>query len=433
MKEYELVNLQGHVDNKFDLYGVKFDLNSKSFLFWKKKNVVDIKEVLILFDKRYENALEMKDNSLVLSFTRLSGSADVKSAILLFFQIFKDMNLRAQDDFLFQFIVGDIEQKELVEKLGNELNIPFVVVNLNKNASIDLAQNKNSDNNIGVNGSQMIDKYDNGELKKITIHDGSAYENNSLLNSEEEKLVLLREWMQDPVRARELMRMSESERDNLLTKAVLSGRKQYRLEEANQQLSGDKASDVAKNVAEHNNGLVNTELNIVQHTDFRDNQYSVVEKNGENVQVVNPNVSQSVINTNGMSVSNKKENVGVNNLSEEQMQQREVFDEVFYIDDSKSILNNDGEVIGRLYADGYRINNEDNSLWKYGEMLGYVGDYRSMGKSASMEISKQKRLILEKKEESENKSSGFANIAVVMFVLSALLLIGSVVLLFVLD
>jgi hypothetical protein len=243
--------------------------------------------------------------------------------------------------------------------------------------------------------------------------------------------------MQDPVKAEKLTRMSENARNDLLTRTVLAGRKQHRLENASQQLASDKAGEAAISVAKQDGGLVNTELNIVQHTDSRLNQYSAVERSGDNVQVVNPSVINAQISTGGLSGGSIAGGSGdlFHNYEEptmegKEIQQREVESQVFYIDENNYLLDSNGQVIEKLGNGVYGIDYDTNSITKNGKIAGSIGDYKDMGKADTYNKSNVRVL---RKLPDDNKSAAFISFPVIMFVLSTLLLIGSVLLLFVLD
>ena len=78
---------------------------------------------------------------------------------------------------------------------------------------------------------------------------------------------------------------------------------------------------------------------------------------------------------------------------------------------------------------GYELDYDKNCIIKYGNFEGYIGDYKDMGKGNVNVYEKPKVRTLEK----QDKSSGMVSFPVIVFILSALLLIGSVILLFLVD
>lgn len=434
MINYEVIPLRGN--NQIDINGVRF--NGKSFMFWKNKRTQDINEVIVVFNDKNSGNLELRDGVAILSLRGLTNYQDLKNAMMIFLQIMKNNQINVQ----LHFLVENENQRQIAEALGKEIGLSYAVQDVDQNREQEVAKmeeqlKKNTDSSLNVNGNHMIEKNDNGILKKITVHNGNVYENNGLLDSEEEKISLLREWMKDSFKAQELMKMSEAERNEMLTQAVLDNKKQYRLENVDKQSANDKVGEVAMNVANAENGLMNAELGIVQHTDSRANQYSAVEKNGDDVQVISPNVTQThVSSNNGLLSNNTVSGVSAfryyNDIGLEKKEEfdREVSEQVFYIDEVGNILDNSGEAVGKVNYDGYRVNSEDNSLLRYDNFVGYIGNYKDMGKSISKDRAKVKRLV---KSEENEKSAAFVSFPVVMFILSALLLIGSVLLLFVLD
>lgn len=429
---YKIVSLDG--GNQFDLNGVRF--NGNSYLFWKKKNTKVVREVVVVFDKKYEN-MQVSDGIVILSLKGLNQYSTIKEALQTFRQIFGNMDMK------FHFLVANENEKLMVDKLASELGISYMVQNMNKN--IKTQQEKNvrameeemKHQNLSASGDQMISKYDNGTLKQITVHNGVAYENQGLLNSEEEKTRLLREWMNDPVKAEELRKLSVEARNDLLMKTIMSNRRAYQMESASQVNAYDKVGDVAKDKAFQEDGMVNSELGIVKNHVSSTNSYSSVEKVGDNgVQVVNSNVMKANISVGGLSGSSFEQRNQVSlenqtNVGLEQEQERNI-EKVFYIDDDYNLYDDTGKLIGKIGVDGYMPDYSNNTLKKNGQVIGYIGDYRQMNNNN--EYSKPKTRIYKKEKVYESeKSSAFVSLPVIIFVLSALLLIASIVLLFVVE
>lgn len=437
---YDVVPLNG--GDQFDLNGVRFD--GKSFIFWKKKGSQPITKIVTVFDKKYEN-IPVSDGVAILSLKGLINYNDIKKAVLIFQQIIQNKQVQ------FHFIVGNENERQIVEALGNELGLSFVVQNLNQNVQQSMEQKVNAmeedikREDIFAGSSQVIEKYDNGKLQQISVDSnrGVAYENVGMLSNEEEKVSLLREWMQDPVRAQELSRMSVEARNELLTQAVMSNRREYRLESASEVVANDIVGEVAKEKASQEDGLGNTELGIVQNKPSSANEYYAVERNGDNARLVAPNVVSSNLSSSGVNSSGAASdnvsgyndyNVDVQN-EEVQEQQRSV-EQVFYIDDDYNVLNENDEVIGKVGPGGeYMPNYEDNTILKSvgGEMqvVGYIGDSHDKQRGNSNSYSKPK--VYTKKKPDSEKSAAFVSLPVIIFILSAILLIVSAFLLFIVD
>lgn len=424
---YNVVPLNG--GSQFDLNGVRFD--GKSFMFWKKKGQ-PITEIVVIFNKKYEN-ISVRDGVAILSLKGLMNYSDLKEAIQIFKKIIGDSKIQ------FSFIVGNENEQKVAEALGSELGIAYTIQNINQVVNqTKVMEEEIKNQELSAGNSQMIEKYDYGVLKQISVdkNKGIAYENNGLLNSEEEKISLLHQWMQDPVMAEKLSRMSVEARNELLTQSVMANRTENRLEKASEQRANDTVGEMAVNKAIREDGLVNTTLGIIQNNASNLNQYSVVEKDGENVQLVNAEVRKSMINTSGISsvsgtsestVDSYQGNVQTHEL-EGQSKQLET---ILYFDEEYNILNEEGEKIGKLYQGGYEYDSNNNSILKNGQVIGYVGDYKNMERSNSNVYKKPKIHTLKKPER--EKSAAFVSLPVIIFILSAILLIVSAVLLFVVD
>lgn len=184
--------------------------------------------------------------------------------------------------------------------------------------------------------------------------------------------------------------------------------------------------DNIKEVEAGEGGLYNSELRIVRNNVSNENKYSTVEESVGQVQVVNPNVSNASINSSG--ISNNFGGRTEEGVIDENVQTREKLGE-YYLDEQYNIYNSDGNIIGRVGQNGVWVDYNTNTLVVNGKLVGYVGDYKDMGKS--LESLNKNNVRVKKKEE--NKSAAFVSLPVIMFILSAMLLVGSIILLFVLE
>lgn len=434
---YEVVPLGG--DPRLDLNGVRF--HGKNFMYWRKKDSGSIRQVVTVFEEKDAN-IPVRDGMVVLSLKGLKNYSDLKEAILIFQKQFEGQH------FAFHFVVNNEQEQQIAEALGRELGLMYTFEQVQSNVSQQVQKMEekiHEQKELSASGSQMIEKYDNGKLKQYTVNNGVAYENNALLNSEEEKINLLREWMQDPVKAAELSNLTDKARDEMLTKAVMANKKEHYLESTSLQKTHDKVGEVAKETASREDGMVNSELGIVQNIFSNSNQYSAVERDGENVRVVNPNVVNSKVSTVGSSNSsfgNRYQMDGhqdVNALEQEEHQRN--IEQVFYIDEEYNLYDNTGKVIGKIGVDGYMPDYSNNTILKNGQVIGYIGDYKDLGKGeqdlySKLDTYSKPKVKVYKKEEyhsPENKSAAFVRLPVIIFILSALLLIASIVLLFVVE
>ena len=432
MNDYKVVSLRGN--EQLDLNGVRFD--GKNFLFWKKKSTQIIKQVVIIFNKKYEN-MEIRDGMMILSLKGLTSYQDLYRAISIFIQILRSN----QRDIKFHFIVENENQREMAEELGRNLGISYEINNLleaNKEANKKVnavLEKLNNNQNVKASGSKTIEVQKDTGIEKVTINNDKAYVNNGMLSIEEQKYLLLQEWKKDSFMSSRLENMTPEEIDRMLTEKVTRNLTTYRMESAREQSANNEVGEVAMNKATNEDGLVNAELGLVENNVYNPNKYSAVEQRGENVQVVNASVTASQINSGGItesSVGNGDSQEHVTpSLGKKEEQPREVISQ-FYLDDEYNVYDNNGSVLGKIGQDGYIINYDDNTLVKDGQTVGYIGDYNDMGKVNSNTYSKPYTKV-KKPEPNFNKSNGFVSLPVIIFVISALLLIGSVILLFVLD
>ena len=119
-------------------------------------------------------------------------------------------------------------------------------------------------------------------------------------------------------------------------------------------------------------------------------------------------------------------------------------EQIFYVDANGNILNSDGNVVGRLGDGVHKINSDDNSLLNENQKIGYIGDYKNMI-SGGNSLGKGKVLTYKNPNAGTSlmpeeghvapplNRAAFISFPVIIFILSALMLVGSVILLFVLD
>ena len=335
------------------------------------------------------------------------------------------------------FLVPSDDFKYRCEEIANALNIKYDV----KTVSEYISENEKSQNidnikkveaelkenrNITASGSENIEIQKDTGIKKITINDNNAYVNSGMLSIDEQKYLLLQEWEKDPYISSRLVGLSSEEIDRMLMESVTNNLTSYRLESSREQNAYNEASRVAKNKAAIEGGLYNSELRIVRNNVSNENKYSTVEESVGQVQVVNPNVSNASINSSG--ISNNFGGRTEGGVIDENVQTREKLGE-YYLDEQYNIYNSDGNIFGRVGQNGVWVDYNTNTLVVNGKLVGYVGDYKDMGKS--LESLNKNNVRVKKKEE--NKSAAFVSLPVIMFILSAMLLVGSIILLFVLE
>lgn len=413
----------------FDVYVARDE--KSEFMYWGKNTTQNVNQVAVVFDKKNAN-IQLNEGMMVLSLDKITNFADLEKASRFFMANINDGYNR---NVKLYFVVENDKQKQVAEALGNILGVSCEIVksySYNKAVIADV-ENKLRNQNYVANGDTKTLEVQNGNsINKITVSDNKAYVNSGMLSIEEQKYSLLQEWKRDPYKSEKMSTMSEVEIDRMLTEAVTSNLKEYRMESAREQEATDMVGEVAMNKAIQEDGKVNAELGVVENNVSNVNDYSVVEEKEDGVQIVNPTVTSSYIDSGGISSSSVGTNNFVDsNLEENAEQSREVVADEFYLDEEYNVYNNNGEIIGKIGREGLLIDYNSNTLVRNGQVLGFIGDYKDMGKSNSNGMKKPNVRTLRKNDS--NKSAAFVSFSVILFVLSSLLLMGSVILLFVLD
>lgn len=422
MVDYSVVPLGGN--EKIEIKGVRFG-GGKNFVYWKNRDSVRISEAYVIFNKNYEN-ITVKDGMVVLSLTGLNNYQDMMNAIVVFKRIFPDVKIK--------FVVGNTNERQVGQTISNKLGIGYEEMAVNNKLNKIEEQLKSDNKDLSASGSKNIYVENDTGIKKITVSDNKAYVNDRI---DEDKLELFNKWKNDPVMSARMANMSSEEIDRMLMENVTSNLTSHRLESSLEQVANDRVGEVAMNKASREDGLVNAELGIVKNGVTNSNEYSAVEETNGNIQVVNSSVTASNISTSGVTSNTTGSEVSTiesdnTHLGYEEEQVRNIEEQVFYLSPQGEIYDEDSKLIGRL-GQGYRMNYNDNTLLRDGQVIGVIGDYRDMGKNKENIYSKPKVRTLEKPIGSQNKSAAFISLPVVVFIISALLLIVSGVLLFVLD
>lgn len=335
------------------------------------------------------------------------------------------------------FLIPSNDFKYRCEEIANALNIDYEIKFISKYISENEKSQKlnnvkkvetelMNDKNITASGSENIEVQKDTGIQKITISDNKAYVNSEALSIDRQKYLLLQEWKKDPYISSKLVGLSSEEIDRMLMESVTMNLTSYRMESSREQNAYDKVGEVAKNKSSMEDGLYNSELRIVRNNVSNENKYSTVEESNGKTQIINHNVSSSIINSGG--VINNFGGRTEEDIINKDMQARGDLGE-YYLDEQYNIYNSEGNVIGRVGQNGIWVDSSTNTLVMNGRLVGYVGDYKDMGKSSD---SLNKNNVRVKKKD-ENKSVAFVSLPGIMFILSAMLLVGSVILLFVLE
>ena len=411
------------------VFNVYLASNGKQeFTYWKRKTTNLVNQTIVVFDNKNAN-INLSDGSSVLSLSGINDFWELQNVIRFYMS---QINKAQNSNIKFTFVVENENQRQVAEAIGYNLRVEYEVVKSNSysNAINEVSNELENKNEISASGSKTLEVSD----KKITVSDNKAYVNTGALSIDEQKKILLDEWLKDPFMSRRISSLSKEEIDRMLIENVTNNLKEYRMESSREQEARDKVGEAAIKIASGEDGLVNHELGIVQNDVSKVNGYSAVEQKGENVRVVNPNVVSSSINNSGVSSNYSGSSYDTyqydeSNIENNWEQSREALSE-YYIDEEYNVYDNNGNIVGKIGNDNLMIDYNNNTLVKDGKSIGYVGDYNDMGKNNTNTYSKPKVKTLKK---DEHKSAAFVSLPAIIFMISALLFIGSIILLFVLD
>ena len=279
-----------------------------------------------------------------------------------------------------------------------------------------------------VNGLKTITKEENGIIKNyIVTDDGHIYDdNNSYLNFNEKRKMILMEWLEDSVKSSRVSAMTPEELDKVLIEAVSSDYKEYYFDDANDLDKEDEKKRVAANRAEEVDGRVNGELGIVENGAGNIDDYSTIEERNNGYSVVTPTVVSNDLKSNvTTSVSGEvSSNVDV---TKEEEQQREVDDKkYYYMDSDGNVYDQNGNMLEGVNPQ-YLVIDEENNLWYQNEFVGiYGGTLDDLSQAINQSREKANVRVLKK------DNAGFGQIIIVALVLICLaMFVGVIVLSFI--
>ena len=442
-------------NNSYDMCQIKIE-NGMKCLYWNKKGDNDIKNIVVIFSN--DNVSNIIDNQMYLSFSGVSDSTDINNLMIAFgTELYKNKIDITKVDF--KFIVDNKDELDIVNSFIGNFKITGDIVKSEKYSL--LTENlDDAINNIATNSNDnQIVKEDNGEISKYTVHDDKIYSDNATMSITDKKRMLLSEWRHDPKKLVEIYNLSREELDKMLTDAVTNNLKVNYLEDSvDSNGLSDSFSRVSNDKAREVGGKVNSDLGIVKNSPGTENNYSAVERNGDSLNVVNPQVSvenvvvnntksnvsrytsdRVSINDNGIDSSFWGDDNGIDNSLSYDSVRDAVNDRngnlpVYYVGSEDEIYNQYGKIVGRNGVGGYQIN-VDNNLLRYGNVIGQIGDINDMNKNAFRENSKVR--VFKPKNKPYNrdngKSAAFVSLPVVMFIVSLFLLVVSGIILFIMK
>lgn len=370
-------------DNNYDLYGIKLDNGSKC-IYWSNKDINEYNEIIVIFDNK--NVVNVSDGQVCISLNGVSDREDATDMINAFGrELYKDNNNITE--IKFKFIIDNREEEEIVNKIMDLFRLNGDIVKSEKysyltenlddalsNISIKIPEKKEEDNkeNLELLSDVEIDKDNDVDISREEKNDNIEEEGlNKTLELSNIRKQILNEWLKDPVKREEISLLSREE----------LGRKLLEATEDYEDLNSDN-TDVKNDVVNNN----------IEEKESReeDNELFKIDKK--------PILDNDSFNKNNLGKTNiylkPKEDDSINNKG---------VDESFW-DDDLTIMD----------APIARKNNSNNSIDK-------------MGTGKVKVLRKPKTQVYSKKDK---KQAAFVSVPAIIFIISLLLLIGSVIVLF---
>lgn len=442
--KYEVIRKE---NKNFQMCSIKLE-NGKKCLFWYKKGANNFNKITVTFSNIIR--INIDNQQICISFDGVNSKEDINNLLVAFgTEVYKDKVDITKIDF--DFVVDNREQVSIANEFMKKYNLKGNVTHSEKYNQ--LTENlEDAINNIATNteDSQVI-KEENNEIKKYLVHDNKVYNDNDTLSIAEKKKMLLSKWRRDPIKSLEIYPLPREEVDRRLTEAVTDNLKVHYMESSvDESKPNNNFEKVANNLASSEDGKVNREFGIVQNNPKSENKFSAVEKDGEQLNVVNPHVINENIYNDNISRSEQSSygvdtvTTGVDssfwnddndlsslNVEDEDIQERNGELPVFYLDSSQKIYNQYGEFVGRNGVGGYLVD-ENNNLQRYSKVIGQLGDINDMGKNAARENSKVRVFKPRRTPDynTELKEAGVVSLPIIIFIISLFLLIASGIILF---
>lgn len=404
-------------------YRINYNNNELIYKFNSQDNTIN--KLIITFNKNfYTTYKNIKPNEVILNF---KNQEDILRLLQMFFvEINTKKNIPKDIKIVFEINSQNKEQEEqIVKRIIEVTNLEHEVIY--KDLKKEQEFNKKTEETIEEEQKELTAKGTDrittqgidGKNKNYTINEkeGTIYEDNNNLSEFEEKQILLKEWLNDPLKREWIENLSPEQLNIELTKVVNLSKKQYNLSLPTEEKTNDKLANISKEVAnQKKDGKVNTEIGLV----IDQNKVTAVEeKMNGSFNLVQPELKEQVItgiNSSSEQVSEvdkQMHNNDENNIigTEEEIEERET-EKIYYIDDSNNIYNSSGEFLGTLgQKDGYYID-ANNNLIKNKEVLGPIENIRDM-KTTKKQTNVKKRIL---------QPDGYISFMLISVVISLILL-----------
>ena len=382
--KYSVTNLN---DNNYDLIGIKLS-NGKTCCYWCNKGNVSFNRIIVIFDNK--NVVDVKNGEVCISLNGIDNEEDILDMIEAFGrELYKNkINITKISC---DFIVDNKDEELIVSNVINKFMLKGNIIKSDKYSY--LTENlDDAINNISISGDNKVVESDNS-INNYTYYEDKAPDNDDI-NLDLKKRKLLSEWLNNPDMLLEISSLSKVELDKKLTDAVTNNSKGDYKEINNIDNSFSRVS---------NNMSIYEEENVNDEFDVNNNlsntfEYSTSEEDNLKLEV---DSKQDIINSD-VSNSPATDDNDTSSLNVIASSNSPV-DDYFWSDDG----------LGKL----------PTSKELYSETI-----------SKQNSISEDKVRVLKRPDRPVypryNRNRGAISIAVIIFIISLLFLIGSVIILY---
>lgn len=372
-------------DNNYNLFGIKLDNGSKC-IYWSNKDITEYKEIIVIFDNK--NVINVSDGQVCIS---LNGVNDKEDAMNMINAIGRELYKDGKNitKIKFRFMVDNKEEDSISNRIIEIFRLDGEVIKSDKysyltenlddalsNISIKIPDKKIEedkeiiDENI-LEENNVLDEELTREEKNDSVDEEGINKTLELSNIRKK---ILSEWLQDPAMKEEISSLSREE----LGKRLVMASNSFPL----------------NNIS--NDSVEEQEENLIEKEDTNNSNELVEKEEAKAVLKVykKPELGKNSFNSNNL-VSNSINKVGNNSI------------------------NNHGV---------------DESFWD--DDFGFADTPISMGsKSMVQDRITGKVKVLKKPKKpvyprDDNKKPAFISLPVIIFIISLLLLIGSLIVLF---
>jgi hypothetical protein len=437
------------IDNKnCKIIGVTLP-NQKKYIYWYLKDSTSLKKTKIYL--KNDDIKEVEKNIIYVSLDGLTNINDIKNALATFIQEIDKLNIN-RSKFEFYFQIKKDEEVKLVNEISNFLGInPIIFLNnkqinnkeINNQEQVNKQELQNNQNYLTSSGKDKTVIKDNGD--KYYITDDKIYDNNNTLEIEEQKKILLADWLNDPTIYQSIATLTSEELDTRLTQAVLSqnNSKVNYMDKPSGIINNNNnvIEKVTQSKASEEDGSYNAELGIVANNPGNTTaEYSSIEQKGNQVNITNLQTQSTTYTTNGDNIStntgsseNEQVTYEVEETKEETKGQSQGLPEYYIDNDGKTIVDNNDNVIGVNNEDFFIDYNKNVILAPNGTIVAKIG-YENKQKQAKNNVNVYKRTLKpDYSDPFKKQKAGFISLPVIIFIISLILLIVSGIILLIIK